>query len=149
MYTSIPALYISFHRKWKTHCVCSTRLTWIIFIPLLSMTATTTWKRNVRNQLMLRYLQAGKKRKVQRFQNIIRHQEWHIEMATHLHPLQMDLEVVAGKKDVPSTVGSRTVRGLREVISERSFPHTMQYVEITARTCDLSVHMRRALPKAN
>ena len=90
------------------------------------MTATTTWKRNVRNQLMLRYLQAGKKRKVQRFQNIIRHQEWHIEMATHLHPLQMDLEVVAGKKDVPSAVGSRTVRGLREVIRGRSFPYTVQ-----------------------
>jgi hypothetical protein len=50
------------------------------------------------------------------------------------------------KKDVPSAVGSRTMRGLREVISGRSFPHIVQCVEATARTCDLSVHRRQALP---
>jgi len=52
------------------------------------------------------------------------------------------------KKDVPSAIGSRTVRGLGEVISGRSFPHTVQCVEATARTCDLSVHRRQALPLA-
>ena len=52
------------------------------------------------------------------------------------------------KKDVPSAVGSRTVWGLGEVISGRSFPHTVQCVEATARTCDLSVHRRQALPLA-
>jgi len=52
------------------------------------------------------------------------------------------------EKDVPSAVGSRTVRGLGEVISGRSFPHTVQCVEATARTCDLSVHRRQALPLA-
>jgi hypothetical protein len=52
------------------------------------------------------------------------------------------------KKDVPSVVGSRTVRGLGEVISGRSFPHIVQCVEATARTCDLSVHRRQALPLA-
>ena len=31
-------------------------------------------------------------------------------------------------------------------ISGRSFPHTVQCVEATARTCDLSVHRRQALP---
>ena len=50
--------------------------------------------------------------------------------------------------DVPSAVGSRTVRGLEEVISGRYFPHTMQCVEATAGTCDLSVHMRQVLPLA-
>jgi hypothetical protein len=52
------------------------------------------------------------------------------------------------KKDVPSAIGSRTVRGLGEVISGRSFPHIIQCVEATARTCDLSVHMRQSLPLA-
>jgi hypothetical protein len=40
------------------------------------------------------------------------------------------------------------VRGLREVISRRSFPHIVQCVEATARTCDLSVHRRQTLPLA-
>jgi hypothetical protein len=35
-----------------------------------------------------------------------------------------------------------------EVISGRSFPHIVQCVEATARTCDLSVHRRQALPLA-
>jgi hypothetical protein len=52
------------------------------------------------------------------------------------------------KKDVPSAVGSRTVRGLGEVINGRSFPHIIQCIEATARTCDLSVHMRQSLPLA-
>jgi len=52
------------------------------------------------------------------------------------------------KKDVPSAIGSRTVRGLGEVISGRSFPHTVQCVEATARICDLVVHRRQALPLA-
>jgi hypothetical protein len=38
------------------------------------------------------------------------------------------------KKDVPSAVGSCTVRGLGEVISGRSFPRIVQCVEATART---------------
>ena len=54
----------------------------------------------------------------------------------------------SGKKDVPSAVGSRTVRGLEEVISGRSFPHIVQCVEATARTCDLLIHRRQALPLA-
>jgi len=49
---------------------------------------------------------------------------------------------------VPSAVGSCTVRGLGEVISRRSFPHIVQCVEATARTCDLSVHRMQALPLA-
>jgi hypothetical protein len=48
------------------------------------------------------------------------------------------------KKDVPSAIGSRTVRGLGEVISRRSFLHIVQCVEATARTCDLLVHRRQA-----
>ena len=47
-----------------------------------------------------------------------------------------------------SAVGSHTVRGLGEVISGRSFPHTVQCVEAITRTCDLSVHRRQALPLA-
>jgi hypothetical protein len=35
-------------------------------------------------------------------------------------------------EDVPSAVGSRTVRGLGEVISGRSFPHIVQCVKATA-----------------
>ena len=54
----------------------------------------------------------------------------------------------AYKKDIPNAVGSRTVQGLGEVISRRSFPHIVQCVEATARTCDLSVHRRQALPLA-
>jgi hypothetical protein len=60
-------------------------------------------------------------------------------------PLDVRLNVI---KDVPSAVGSRTVRDLGEVISGRSFPHIVQCVEATARTCDLSVHRRQALPLA-
>ena len=56
--------------------------------------------------------------------------------------------IVLVKKDVPSAVGSRTVQGLGEVISGRSFPHIVQCVEATAQTCDLSVHRRQALPLA-
>jgi hypothetical protein len=52
------------------------------------------------------------------------------------------------KKDEPSVVGSRTVRGLEEVTSGRSFPYIVQCVEVTARTCDLSIHMRQGLPVA-
>ena len=57
-------------------------------------------------------------------------------------------EFVLTKKDIPSAVGSSTVRGLGEVISGRSFPHIVQCVEATPRTCDLSVHRQQALPLA-
>jgi hypothetical protein len=57
----------------------------------------------------------------------------------------MPLEMI---KDVPSVVGFRTVWGLGEDISGRSFPHIVQCVEATARTCDLTVHKRQELPPA-
>jgi len=57
--------------------------------------------------------------------------------------------IIGDQKGVPSAVSSHTMRGLGEVISGRSFPHTVQCVEATARTCDLSVHRRQALPLAS
>ena len=63
---------------------------------------------------------------------------------------QKELQALAftAQKDVPSAVGSRTAWSLGEVISGRSFPHTVQCVKATARTCDLSVHRQQALPLA-
>jgi hypothetical protein len=65
----------------------------------------------------------------------------------HVAKIELKTSLVH-KKDITSVVGSCTVRGLREVISWKSFPHIMQCVEVTARTCDLSVHMRQSLPLA-
>jgi hypothetical protein len=61
--------------------------------------------------------------------------------------MQMDVE------DVSSAVGPRTVRGLGRLLAgghshSVQCVHIVQCVEATAPTCDLSVHMRQALPPA-